>query len=207
MSPAALRPTPPVRICWSGQSMLGIPVAPRDVPYMATVQVGLPPWDNISHGGEGWAELLADRLAELQAARLRPADVHVLAMDGGQDDIISPYPDTPTAAEAYAAAVAYATAGRTTGFDYVAISTMPAFGPLFGRLTPDEQVVWDATNALIVANSGGFDAVIRCDTPPFLDTSLAAGIFDIDRVHLTQRGGQVKADRWAEGLLTLPPFA
>lgn len=202
---ALFRVPPEVQITWSGQSMLQFPPEPEDVSYMASSRLGVS-WEDISRGGEGWGQLLDEHLDDLQnAARNIPGCIDILAMDGGQGDILNVYPDTPTAQEAYDIAVAYRDAALDAGFNYVGISTMPNLGPLFGRLTPDEQIVWDATNALIVANSAGFDVVVRCDTPPFVDATNPV-YFGVDRTHLTQEGGLIKAIRWVEGLSQLPPL-
>jgi hypothetical protein len=193
--------------------MLKVPGPPRDVPYFTGLALGLPPAVNAAHEGEGWLELMTRFASEVgPQRRYRATATDLVFMDGGQGDILDVYPASPpSAAVCYQRAVDYAAAVRAAGTSpcYIVISTMPTIGPDVlggGRPSVEELTRIEEVNDLIIANSGLFDAVSRCDTAPF-DNATDLYHFHEDRTHLTVEGARVKGARHAAAALTIPAIA
>jgi hypothetical protein len=197
-----------------GQSMLVVP-APSGAFGPALLALGSPAGVNVAHAGEGWLNL-ADRFAAEMAPlrrRRRATGLDLVLMDGGQGDILNAWPsEPPTAAVAYQRAIDYrdaVLAADTVTPTYFVISTWPMIGPDVlgtGRPSATESARWAEVNALIIANSGGFDAVARCDTAPF-DDATDLVYFHPDRTHLTPKGARIKAALLAAAALTIPEVA
>ena len=177
----------------------------------------VPAWRNISIGGYGWGDLLADsaHLTLLRAgARGLVGKTDVLVMNGGQDDFF----EGNTGAVGYGRAVTYANLARSYGYHYIVGVTLPAFGigPPYNitQAMVDEK---DAANALMLAAApyptGPFD-VIADGASGVLANPYDSEYFLLDLLHLRLRGltygggggGQVLAQRLATALEALPVF-
>lgn len=199
---------------YDGQSMFTVPPAPLRSADRATAAFlsGFPfgtalllSLGNVAAvAGHGWYVLAADAPTRLWPLT-SPGRADILVMWGGQGDIVDAAPNgQQTGAAVYARAVAYAADARTAGFIGVVICTLPTIGPNVlgtGRPTPSEATAITDYNAAIVENTGGFDAVVRCDTPPF-DDATDPTWFQIDRTHLTAAGA-LEAGRRICAALTL----
>lgn len=186
----------PVRIVFDGQSMNNSPAPPNNVPTFLMHGRGLP-WANVSISGEGWLDLTATVTTRLfPQARNRSGCTDILIMFGGQGDMWNSLPNgQQTGAVTYQRAIDYADAARGAGFDKVLIVACPTAGPNVlgtGRPTPSESQALIDYNALILANSGGFDAVADVSVSPF-DDATNATYFAIDRTHLTAVGAETAA--------------
>lgn len=203
MSQARLRAPAPIRIVFDGQSLCNVPVAPHNMPtYLMNNR--FIPWVNVAISGNGWLDLAATAESRLfPYARNRSGCTDILIMCGGQGDILNGPPDgQQTGAVAYARAIDYSNAARAAGFNYVFITTMSAIGPDVlgtGRPSPTEAQGMQDYNTLVLANSGGFDAVADISLPP-LDDATDMEYFALDRTHYVAAGAKAAADLMAPAL-------
>jgi lysophospholipase L1-like esterase len=191
---ARLRLPAPIRVVFDGQSHNETPAPPNSIPDFLMHGRAIP-WVEVAVGGAGW-----DELDPTQAARLFPQVrsglTDVLIMNGGQGDVLDlGY----TGAQAYTAAVDYKNAAVAAGFDAVLITTQPAFAAGVYPITGPMLTARAAYNALVLANSGGFDAVADISVDP-LDDATDTTYFQFDRLHLTAVGAEAAADLIAPAL-------
>jgi hypothetical protein len=198
MTRAPFRLPAPVRIVFAGQSHNQWPpfgYGDDLGPYPNRLMRFFPnlPWHNAAHGGHGWAELaLTFDDDVVPQARHRDGCTDVLIMSGGQSDI---YEDDKTGAETYALAVAYAQAARGAGFQYVLVTTMPAFGP-GGSIdpTPDMLQARIDHNTLMMADAGNdWDGVADWHSHPALADATNTTYFENDFVHFKPAAADVAA--------------
>lgn len=197
MSQGQLRGPAPVRVVFDGQSLNYTPAAPYNVPTRVMSGRHIP-WTSVGIGGNGWFDL-----ATTAATRLFPQvrDIagctDILIMNGGQGDFLNAAPSgQQSGATCYSRAVSYANAARAAGFDKIIITTHPAMGPDMlgtGRPTPLEATSLADYNTLVLANSGGFDAIADTSVAPLNDATNTT-YFDIDRLHFLAPGAQAAAD-------------
>ena len=204
MTVSGIRNSAPVRVVFDGQSHNSWPPAelPPGTPWadgigpypnrLMRYMVGVP-WYNAALGGHGWGSLTADASTRLHPqARNRDGCTDVLIMSGGQGDI---YQDDCTGAQVYARAVAYAQAARGAGFQYVLVTTMPAFGP-GGSIdpTPDMLQARIDHNTLMMADAGNdWDGVADWHSHPALADATNTTYFENDFVHFKPAAADVAA--------------
>lgn len=192
-----------IRIVFDGQSMNNTPAAPQNMPTYVMATRPYPWTASPAIGGAGWYDLSRTDSPTFNPntrlypqARTRPGCTDILVMTGGQGDTLNDSPSgQQTGAVAYARAVAYADAARAAGFDKIIMSTSPAMGPNMlgtGRPTTFEATSRADYNALVLANSGGFDAVADISVAP-LDDATNLTYFAIDRLHWSPAGAQAAA--------------
>lgn len=192
-----------IRVVFDGQSLCNVPVAPHNMPTFLMNNRFIP-WVNVAISGHGWLDLTPSAETRLfPYARNRAGCTDILVMCGGQGDLFNAAPDgQQTGAVAYARAIDYANAARSAGFDYVLITTMSAVGPDVlgtGRPSPSELQGMVDYNVLVLANSGGFDAVADISVSP-LDDATNTDFYHIDRTHYVAEGAKAAAELIAPAL-------
>lgn len=189
MPPAQLRAPAEVRVVWDGQSYLLAPTVGRKVPEQAMAGTGIP-HAVVAVNGQGWVNL-----TPTAAARVRPqarSGLDVLVMFGGLSDVIGGY----TGTQSYDLAVDYKDQAVGWGFDATIMCTWPAVGPnAAGTGFPDagDQDEIDTYNALVLANTGGWDAVVDMSDDPRMNDATDLTYWHPDRLHFTEAGSGVAA--------------
>lgn len=199
MTQAKLRTPAPIRIVFDGQSLNNVPAYPMNMPHYVMANRFIP-WVDVAISGMGWLDLTPTVATRLYPyARNRPGCVDILMLEGGQGDILNSgtgyESDHVDGATTYTRAVTYANNARTAGFDYVLISNITPIGPNVlgtGRPTTSEESAIEDYQALILANSGGFDAVIDINQPPLNDATNGT-YFYVDRTHWVEEGARAAA--------------
>jgi lysophospholipase L1-like esterase len=93
-----------------------------------------------------------------------------------------------TAAQAYAAMTTYIQGRQAAGFKVIVLTTMK-----WGTITAPKEVIRQAYNALVLANSAGADAVVDVASDSRLSDPTNTTYFNGDTVHLTDAGYAVVA--------------
>jgi lysophospholipase L1-like esterase len=194
----ALRSQAPVRVVWDGQSMNNNPPPPNAMPNFAMSGLGVPWTADPAIGGTGWPALLTTIATRLGRHR-RPGLDDILVMNGGQDGILT---QGRTGAQVYADAIAYRDAAVALGFGPVMITTMPDWADGFYTITGTMDTHKASHNALVLANSGGFDAVVDISVAP-LNDALNTTYFAIDRLHLNATGAAAAGAILAPAIVSL----
>jgi hypothetical protein len=195
--PLALRPQAAVRPVFFGQSQLNTPVAPNDSPTFCMAGTGLP-WGVAAIGGVGWEEWTDPLLGQYLYPQHVSGTESPLIMNGGTGDIVDLL---RTGAQTYASAVAKRDLAVARGFGPVLLTTHLPIGPLLGP-TAGMLTAIAAYNVLVLANSGGFDAVVDIATDP-LDDPTDSTYYAIDQLHLNATGAQVLGEKMRSALLAM----
>jgi lysophospholipase L1-like esterase len=193
----ALRPKAPVRPVFFGQSQLGTPAPPNNSPTFCMATTGLP-WGVASLGGVGWEEWTAPLLGQYLYPQARAGLVNPLVMNGGTGDIVDL---GRTGAQTYASAIAKRDLAEANGFGPTLITTHLPIGPFYSPTAPMLQAIVDL-NALTLANSGGFDAVVDIATDP-LDDPTDLTYYAIDQLHVNATGAAVMGQKMRTALLAM----
>lgn len=194
----ALRPPADVRVVWDGQSHASVPAYPNRMPDYAMAGINVP-FTVVAVGGAGWDELdptVNTRLFD--QVRTGKTDVLVMCAGGIGDIFDLGY----TGAQTYTAAVDYKNAAVAAGFDACLITTTFTVGPAVYAPTAGQLQAIADYNALVLANSGAFDAVVDITAAPLNDPTNST-YFDIDQLHLKATGAAVAGGRLTGPLETL----
>lgn len=187
--------TPRSRLIWDGQSHClwpptvvhdGRGPTPRRLGQLVHMLNGtVYPSITPAVGNTSWTVLATTAETRLRPYA-RPDDG--LFLWGGQADI---YTEGNSGAQTYADACAYADTARGWGFAVIVALT----SPMLGGVQAGHETAVDEYNAALMADGGAhFDRVIDMHTAPF-DAPTDTTFFEVDGVHLTDRGAQVAAQR------------
>ena len=145
---------------------------------------GVVPRADVWRPGTGWVDLAATRHERVDPMARR-AEVTVLSMNGGSNDMLG----GESGANTYAVQQAYCAAAKAAGFDLVVNFTLLPSTVITGDMESERQTL----NGLVVVNDGGpFDGVV--DLTRHADLNDPSGSLFFDGLHLLPKGYTEVAD-------------
>jgi hypothetical protein len=167
-----------------GQSLNGGQRFGVEASWPYKVLEGVAPRADVWRAGTGWIELAASRHERVDPLA-HAADLTILSMNGGSNDVLA----GEVGARTYAVQQAYCRAAKAAGFRRVITFTLLPSTHMTTAMDAERR----ALNALVLDNEGGlFDGVVDLTAHSALNDP--AGPLYLDGLHLLPKGHTAVAD-------------